>query len=107
MAPSSARSSAAQPCTSPIANTLSPPNANGAGLQSEISTGRSRVVSMSAMVDLTGLPLHRGRRAALELFLDGSIEVEEHGGHVLARHPEMGGEREVVVGQGLDADVGD
>src|SRR5258708_28239691 len=83
MVPRSARSSSAQPCTSPMANTVSPERSNGAGFQSEISTGSLAAmatgVSMPAMLALSGAALHRGGGGfgcpPLELFLHRAIEV--------------------------------
>src|SRR4030095_5416005 len=107
MASSSTRNSAAQPCTSPIANTVSPPRANGAGFQSEISTGSATAASMPPMLALSGAALHCRQRPALELLLDGAIEVEAQGRRIAARDPEMGGQRVMAVIDALDADVGD
>src|SRR5947208_12482781 len=107
MASSSTRNSAAQPCTSPIAKTVSLPRANGAGFHSEISTGSARAVSMPRMLALSGAALHCRQGAALELFLDRAVEVEAHRRGVAPRHPEVGGQRVVAVADALDADVGD
>src|ERR1044072_6163630 len=111
MVSSSTRNSAAQPCTSPMANTVSPPRANGAGFHSEISTGSARAVSMRAMLALSGAALHCGpchgsRGAALELFLDRRVEVEAPRGAVAPGAPEMGAQGVVGIADALDPDVG-
>src|SRR5262245_6440719 len=104
MVSSKACSSAAQPCTSPTANTVSP-KANGAGLHAEISTGRVAAASMATMLSLSRAPLHRGQRAAIELLLGASVQVKAHRRRICARHPEMGGQGVVAVAHRLDAEI--
>src|ERR1044072_4512677 len=111
MVSSSTRSSAAQPWTSPIANTVSPPRANGAGFHAEISTGSATAASMPVMLALSGAalhcrPCHVAERSALELFLDRAVEVETQRRRVAPGSPEMGSQRVVIVADALDADVG-
>src|SRR5216683_2463130 len=113
MVPRSARSSSAQPCTSPMANTVSPSRANGAGFQSEISTGSGAAmatgVSMPAMLALSGAALHRSGsgfgRPPLELFLHRAIEVVFYRSLIPPIDPDMGGQGVVAVADRLDTDV--
>src|SRR4029453_3586309 len=97
MVSSSTRNSAAQPCTSPMANTVSPPRANGAGFHSEISTGSARAVSLRAMLALSGAALHCHQGRAPALFLCPAVEVESNRRGIAPGHPEMGGQRVVAV----------
>src|SRR4029077_7502944 len=95
-----ARSSSAQPWTSAMANTVSPKRSNGAGFQSEISTGSwaamATGVSMTAMLVLSGAARHRRGGgfggAPLELFLHRAIEVVFHRPLIPPIDPDMGGQ---------------
>src|SRR5258708_22536272 len=112
MVPRSARNSSAQPCTSPMANTVSPLRSNGAGFQPEIATGSVAVmatgVSMPAMLALSGAALHRGGSGfggpPLELFLHRAIEVVFYRQRVAPIDPSLSGQRVVAVADRLDAD---
>src|SRR5216683_516891 len=111
MVPKSARSSSAQPWTSPTANTVSPRRSNGAGFQSEISTGSLAVtvVSMAAMLALSGAALHCGGSGlggpSLELLLHCAIEVVFYRPLIPPIDPDVGGQCVVAVADRLDADV--
>src|SRR5262249_39280269 len=110
MVASSAASSRAQPCTSPMANTVSPLTSNGAAVQGPTSTGSVTGVSMPGMLDLSGAALHRGRtglgRAAIELFLEPAIEIEAHGHLLTAVDPYVRRQQVVAVAYAFYADVG-
>src|SRR5262245_26312565 len=97
MASSNTRNSPAQPCRSPIANTVPPPKVNGAGFHSEISTGSATVASMWQMLALSDAALHRRQGPSLELFLDGAVEVEAHGRGIAPGRPDVGGEDVIAV----------
>src|SRR5262245_12216293 len=111
MQPSRARNSSAQPCTSPMANTVSPFSSKGAGLQPAISTGSLAELSMSPMLALSGPALHRRRSGhggvALELFLDGAVEVEAHPRLVGPLDPDVRRQRVVSVADAFHAEAGD
>src|SRR5258707_3721122 len=116
-ASSRAASSPAQPWTSPMAKTVSPSSANGAGCQAVISTG----TDIEAMLGRNGVRWNRTRfnhyalvgsaglftlrRAALELLLDRAIDGEMNLHGVAARHPQPHHQHVVGIGHGIDADL--
>src|ERR1700716_926951 len=109
MVPRSARNSSAQPWTSPMANTVSPPRSNGAGFQSEISTGSLAVTvgSMATMLALSGAALHRGGSCfwgpSLELLLHRAIEVVFYRQLVAPIDPGVGCQGVVAIADRFDA----
>src|SRR5262249_40565102 len=107
MVASSAASSRAQPCTSPMANTVSPLTSNGAAVHGPTSPGSVTDVSMPGMLDRSGAALHRGRpglgRPALELFLDPAIEIEAHRHLLSAIDPHVRRQHVVAVAYAVHA----